>query len=88
MSGHKAGRQQPQWQQRSDGYWELVPGDGTLFYQGVDGQMYEVPRILDISGGLKSGDRDKLLQYLMSRVFYNSQGELVQVTRATVTYVY
>ncbi|RYP56991.1 hypothetical protein DL769_009767 [Monosporascus sp. CRB-8-3] len=85
MSSRRGGRQQPQWQQRSDGYWEVVPGDGTLFYQGVDGQKYEVPRILDIAGALDSHDRDQLLQYLMSHVFYNEQGQLVKVTRATVT---
>lgn len=86
MAPTKGGQQQPQWQQRSDGYWELVPGDGTRYYQGADGEMYQVPQIIDLSGGLQQANRDRLLQYLISHTFHDSQGNVVQVTRATVTY--
>ncbi|KAI1275829.1 hypothetical protein F5Y07DRAFT_159790 [Xylaria sp. FL0933] len=85
MSSSRGGHQQSRWQQCSDGYWKIVPGDETRYYRGVNGQMYQVPRILDMTGTSTETQRTKLLQYLMTHLLSNNRGELVEVTRATIT---
>lgn len=93
MSSSQGGKgknvQQPRWVCRDDGYWSLIPDDGILYYQGSDGQMYPIPRIIDIANGLEGeDDEQRLLEYLISNAFYNRQGEQLVFTRATVTYVH
>ncbi|KAI0432300.1 hypothetical protein F5Y09DRAFT_353778 [Xylaria sp. FL1042] len=86
MSSRRSGHQQPQWVPHSDGFWRLVPGDDeTRYYRRVDGQMHQVPRILDTTASSNIEHREKLLQYLIATSFYNNLGELVEVTRAIIT---
>ncbi|KAI0525945.1 hypothetical protein F5B22DRAFT_642102 [Xylaria bambusicola] len=82
--GHKD-IQQPQWQERPDGYWELIPGDGILYYRGVDERLYRVPRIMDLIGQAGPDIRDQIAHYIMNNIFYNNLGEIVEITGATVT---
>ncbi|RYC62613.1 hypothetical protein CHU98_g3596 [Xylaria longipes] len=80
----QSGHQQPQWRERPDGFWEVVTGDGTLFYQQSDGHMRQVPRIRDMTGSLGSNERHLLQQYLMTTEFTNHRGETVEVTVVNV----
>ncbi|KAI1130092.1 hypothetical protein F5Y10DRAFT_290124 [Nemania abortiva] len=84
MSPGRSGRQQLQWRERSDGFWEVVPGDGALFYRGSDGHMRQVPRIRDMTGTLDRDERNLLQQYLMTTRFTNRRGETVEFTTANV----
>ncbi|RWA08294.1 hypothetical protein EKO27_g6803 [Xylaria grammica] len=84
MSSRQSRRQAPVWQQRDDGYYVQVPGDGTLYYVGVDGQKYQVPKVYDMTGLLEPSRRNALQQYLMSRLFYDNHDQLVEFTTATV----
>ncbi|KAI1735359.1 hypothetical protein F4680DRAFT_453047 [Xylaria scruposa] len=80
----RGGRQQPEWRQKPNGYWEKVPGDGTDFYREADGHMRQVPRIRDMVSVLNEDETALLLQYLLTTNFTNHRGERVEFTKADV----
>ncbi|KAI1428683.1 hypothetical protein F5Y12DRAFT_710978 [Xylaria sp. FL1777] len=83
MPSHRSSRQQPQWHQRSDGFWELA-GESTLFWQGEDGSMHAVPNIQDTTGRMTDTLHQQLIQYLVGTSFSNSSNQVLEFTRAIV----
>lgn len=76
--------QQPQYRERSNGFWQAVSGDGTLFSEGADGAMRQVLRIRDMTGSVSIDERNMLRQYLMVTNFINDRHERVEFTIANI----
>ncbi|KID86194.1 hypothetical protein MGU_06627 [Metarhizium guizhouense ARSEF 977] len=72
----------------ADGYYYMVPGDGTPYYYGSDGKWHPVIRIQDTTGTFNEDPNHAaiFLNLMMqhNNSFRNDAGELVEFTRAIV----
>lgn len=72
----------------ADGYYYMVPGDGTPYYYGSDGNWHPVIHIQDTTGAFNEvANHAAIFLNLMmqhNNSFRNDAGELVEFTRAIV----